>query len=127
MSGSLTLAIQPVLVRSTFFPLGVGVSLDDLLTSSAVPNYTGSEAITPYGVTFNTGDTITLNATQNLYSFDYYEVWPPNQVLDEQHTFVTWWGFSASYDPRTTVILNSTSSIVGTSFGTRQGIVARYR
>jgi hypothetical protein len=121
------LAIQPILFRSTFFPLGIGVSLDDLLTGSYTPAYTGSEDIQPYGITFVPGQKVALNASQNLYSFDYYEVWPPNEVYESYLYYPSPYGFTVSYDPKTKVILNQTSSIVGTSLRTKTGIVARYR
>ena len=64
------LAIDPVLFRSSDFPLGV-------------------ESIQPYNVTFNPGDIVELSATQNKYSFDYYQVWPPHQVVESDNFYPT--------------------------------------
>jgi hypothetical protein len=103
-----TIAIEPVLYRSAFFGLG-------------------AETVTPYSASFVPGDHVALTASQERYSFDYYEIWPPNTVYQSDCFYPTMFGFTASFDPKTIVVLNQTSSIVGTSLRTGVGIVARYR
>lgn len=102
------LAITPVLYRSDFFGLG-------------------SESISPYSASFFPGQIVALTASQHLYSFDYYQIWPPNTVHRSDYFYVTAFGFTASLDPNTSVVLNQDEDIVGTSLRTGKGIVARYR
>ncbi len=121
-------AIQPILYRSTDFPMGRGVSVIDVLGRQVTTgSYEGCEAIEPFGLSFQPGDIVQLHATQNKYSFDYYEIWPPNTVDASSNSYMTQYGFIASYDPRTRIRLNETASLIGNRFGTRSGIVAKYR
>jgi hypothetical protein len=82
-----------------------------------------SETITPSGSYFFPGDIITMVASQNRYSFDYYEVWAPNVVIESTCAYPTLFGFVASFDPRTKVQLNSLGDITGSN----SNIIARYR
>ncbi len=124
---SYTLAIQPLYYDTTVFALGTGVSVSDLLGRQVTHSYDGSEVVEPYESQFEPGDVVQLIASQNKYSFDYFEIWSPNTVHTSTSFYVTAYGFTASYDPRTKVILNNTGSIIGTNEGNRYGIVARYR
>lgn len=105
---TLILAIDPLLYVSSTFPLG-------------------PEFIAPYSASFQVGDNVQLSASQQFYSFDYYEIWSPNTVACSSYSYISMFGFTASFDPRTVVTLNNTSSIVGTNYRTRYGIVAHYR
>jgi hypothetical protein len=77
----------------------------------------------PDGLMFSPGDVIKLSPTQNRYSFDYYEIWPPNKIINSSNAYPTQYGFIASYDPYTEVQVNHAGNITG-QFGK---IIARYR
>lgn len=82
------------------------------------------ESIGPSNYTFSQGETIKLSATQNRYSFDYYEIWAPNLIVNaESRVYRTIWGYYVSFDPNTEVQLNVSGSITGSN----ASIVARYR
>ena len=82
------------------------------------------EIISPKDFNFTPGDIIKLSASQNRYSFDYYEIWAPNIIINSEcHFFQTIWGFYASFDPNTEVQLNDINDISGSN----ATIIARYR
>lgn len=83
----------------------------------------GSETISPYSHSFETNDKVTLIASQKYYSFDYYEIRSPVTVTNSAYVYVSYKGFTASFDPRTEVQLNTTSSINSNN----PLIIARYR
>ena len=83
----------------------------------------GPEYVTPYNYKFVNGEKVMLNCTQNHYSFDYYEIRSPITVTNSSHCYVTYRGFTASFDPRTEVNLNYHGDIVGKN----SLIIARYR
>lgn len=85
--------------------------------------YLGVETISPNNFRFEYGDAVWLNASQNKYSFDYYEIYAPVTVLNSSYCFISCYGFTASFDPRTQVQLNTASDIIGN----KSLIIARYR
>lgn len=120
---STMLAIQPMLYTKSAFPLGDGVTVSELLGRVVEYNYGGCEVVTPYEEPFEPGEVVQLSASQNKYSFDYFEIWSPNTVDTSTNFYITAFGFTASFDPNTKVRINQGTSIIGTS----GGIVARYR
>jgi len=124
----LQLAIKPLLYRSEIFPMGLGISVSDVL-GRTVPygNYCGTEAVEPYAVNYSPGQVVTFVASQHQYSFDYYEIWSPNTVYESSNWRITQRGFTASFDPRTKIIINNTTHLTGSGGEAKYGIKARYR
>jgi hypothetical protein len=91
--------------------------------SDNMPDIQGSEYISPRNYNYTYGEIVRLSATQKLYSFDYYEIHAPIELVQSSYCYTTAYGFVASYDPNTTVKLNYDGYITG-SFGK---IIARYR
>lgn len=83
----------------------------------------GKEKVYPYEAGFSYGENIVLDATQNKYSFDYYEIHAPITVVSSKLFYNTAYGFTASLDPRTEVKMN----IDGDVSGSDSPIIARYR
>lgn len=54
----------------------------------------------------NLGLRYQLSATQQRYSFNYYEIYAPLTVFMSKNSYITYNGFTASYDPNTVVCLN---------------------
>jgi len=88
-----------------------------------IPFGLGEEHITPSNYNFSTGEKIWLNVSQQYYSFDYYEIHSPITIANSSYWYITYLGFTASFDPRTEVQLNTSSDIVGQD----SLIIARYR
>lgn len=110
------LKIEPYLGQSTIYMVAPG----EAINQTYMRDY---EDINPYDARFVPGSIVSLSATQNKFSFDYYEVYPPNTIYESSFWYVTYKGFTASYDPNTKVVLNSTGSVYGNS----KSIIARYR
>lgn len=108
--------IEPYLGQSTIYMVAPGETINQTYMRD-------SEDINPYDARFVPGSIISLSATQNKFSFDYYEVYPPNTIYESSFWYVTYKGFTASYDPNTKIVLNSTGSVYGNS----KSIIARYR
>jgi len=83
----------------------------------------GSETISPYSHSFETNDQITLLASQKYYSFDYYEIHSPITIVGSDFFYITNRGFTASFDPRTTVLMNVDTDVTGSN----SLIIAHYR
>jgi hypothetical protein len=97
------------------------LSLEPVLQGN-VPFNLGQEYITPSNYQFTFGEKVWLSATQKYYSFDYYEIHAPITVTNSSNCFITCYGFTASFDPRTEVKLNTSQDIVGKD----SLIIARY-
>jgi hypothetical protein len=79
-------------------------------------NSSGTEQVNPCGQTFNVGDVIQLHASQMLYSFDYYAIYPPHTIYSAgAFWYTTVKGFTASYDPNTYVKIGEAVSITGSN------------
>ena len=64
----------------------------------------------------NLGTYYQLDASQKKYSFDYYAIYSPLIVLNSNSGYyITAYGFTASFDPRTQIYTNTTSSIYSNS------------
>jgi len=62
------------------------------------------------------GEYYQLNCTQNKYSFDYYAVYPPLTIFNTSgQSYITYYGFTASFDPKTSIFTNMTGSIYSSS------------
>jgi hypothetical protein len=83
----------------------------------------GKESIQVSQSAFTYGDIITMNATQNKYSFDYYEIRPPITVVQSETSYVTYYSHTASFDPKTIVCLTTDEEITGSG----SPIIAHYR
>jgi hypothetical protein len=83
----------------------------------------GKEYIKPGVGGFLYGDKVVMNATQKKYSFDYYEIHSPITVVESKNFFITYYGFTASFDPKTEVCLTTDQDISGSS----SPIIAHYR
>jgi hypothetical protein len=83
----------------------------------------GREVITPTNINFEYGQNIILNASQNKYSFDYYEIHAPITIVASDLYYITYRGFTASFDPRTEVKLNINTDVTGSN----SPIIAHYR
>jgi hypothetical protein len=83
----------------------------------------GRETITPNDINFEYGQTVVLNASQNKYSFDYYEIHSPITVVSSDLYYIAYRGFTASFDPRTEVKMNINTDVTGSN----SLIIARYR
>ena len=108
--------IEPYLGQKTIYLVAPGEGINEEYMRSI-------ETINPYNSRFTPGGIVILEATQHQFSFDYYEVYPPNTVYESSFWFITAGGFTASFDPNTKVVLNSTGSVYGNS----KSIIARYR
>ena len=79
-----------------------------------------SEQIFPYNEVIESGSIVQLNATQLLYSFDYYAIYPPHTIYNAGAMwFITNAGFTASYDPNTVVKIGATVNITGSDSSIR--------
>lgn len=47
-----------------------------------------------------------LSCTQEKTSFDYYAIYPPLTIFRSSYSYITYKGFTASYDPNTSIYLN---------------------
>ena len=72
---------------------------------------------------FTYGDLIVMKATQVRYSFDYYEIHPPITVKDSKTFYTTLFGYTASFDPNTSVYLTTDQEISGSG----SPLIAHYR
>jgi hypothetical protein len=52
-----------------------------------------------------------LSCTQKKTSFDYYAIYPPLTVFSSYYSYVTYLGFTASYDANTKIYLNKTGGL----------------
>lgn len=82
-----------------------------------------SETVAPRNYNYSYGEIVKLSASQNLFSFDYYEIHEPIEVVQSSYCYKTIYGFVASYDPNTTVKMNYDSYVTGSY----SKIIARYR
>lgn len=110
-------SIEPTGIRPRFSNLSFGWPNDPHVH---VKDY---EIVEPKGASFAPGDIIKLSPTQTRYSFDYYEIWEPNVIVNSTYAYKTVWGFIASFDPNTEVQLNYNGDITGSN----AKIIARYR
>lgn len=108
--------IEPYLGQKTIYLVATGEGINEEYMRSI-------ETINPYNSRFTPGSRVMLEATQHQFSFDYYEIYPPNTIYNSSYWFITAGGFTASFDPNTEVILNSTGSL----YGNNRTIIARYR
>lgn len=83
----------------------------------------GSETISPYSHSFEPSDKIKLVASQKYYSFDYYEIHSPITIVGSDFFYITNRGFTASFDPRTEVLMNVDADVTGSN----SLIIAHYR
>lgn len=104
------IAVTPQNYTTMGFPLCIASSV-----------YSGaSEQIFPQNQTIQEGDIVQLHATQQLYSFDYYAIYPPHTIYNAGALwFTTVRGFTASYDPNTVVKIGATVNITGSDSGIR--------
>jgi len=91
---------------SSNFPLWRG--------STFILNEERTEKIYPCGQSVSVGDIVQLSASQVYYSFDYYAIYPPHKIYNAgAFWYITRAGFTASYDPYTSVVIGSTMNITG--------------
>ena len=83
----------------------------------------GNETVTPIDAGFSYGDRVSLIASQKKYSLDYYEIHSPITIAKSDLSYITCYGFTASFDPRTDVFMNINADVSGSN----SLIVARYR
>jgi hypothetical protein len=83
----------------------------------------GSETISPYSHSFEPNDQIKLVASQKYYSFNYYEIHSPITIARSDLSYITYNGFTASFDPRTDVYMNVNADVTGSN----SLIIAHYR
>jgi len=83
----------------------------------------GKEKVYPLEGGFEYGENIVMNATEKKYSFDYFEIHSPITVVSSDMFYITAYGFTASYDPRTEVKMTIDTDVSGSN----SPIIARYR
>ncbi len=99
-------SINPLNYTSTEFPLWKG--------STFVLNDQKTEQIYPNNQVISNGDIVQLSASQVYYSFDYYAIYPPHKIYNAgAFWYITRAGFTASYDPNTSVVIGSSMNITG--------------
>jgi hypothetical protein len=91
---------------TTDFPLWRG--------STFILNEERTEKIYPCGQSISVGDIVQLSASQVYYSFDYYAIYPPHKIYNAgAFWYITRAGFTASYDPNTSIVIGSNMNITG--------------
>lgn len=88
-----------------------------VLLDGMYPNFPmGAETVTASMVEdVNLGTYYQLNCTQEKYSFDYYAIYAPLTILNSSYHYITYFGFTASFDPRTQIYINMSGSIYSNS------------
>ncbi len=89
------------------------VEVDVFLDSTRTSFPMGAETVSVTRIDdINLGTYYQLNCTQEKYSFDYYAIYSPLTILNSggQH-YVTLYGFTASFDPRTQIYINMSGSV----------------
>jgi hypothetical protein len=93
-------------VRDNDFPLWKG--------SGFILNSDKIEEVSPCGTIMYEGAIVQLQASQILYSFDYYKLYPPHTIYSAgAFWYITAAGFTASYDPDTYVRIGREMNITG--------------
>ena len=103
-------------------PLSYGTSNSFPLWQSSTLDSNGqkTERIITDKTSIVEGDIVQLSATQVYYSFDYYAIYPPHRIYNAgAFWYITRAGFTASYDPNTSVIIGSNTNITGSDGGIR--------
>jgi hypothetical protein len=111
----------------------------DFALNSNSTDTDASEVVEPYGLRFFQGDLVEINMSQNKYSFDHMRVYPPNEVVESNFSYIakeiireqpgtarnagTVVYFTASMDPKTVVRINAR----GDQSGSNAGIEVIYR
>jgi hypothetical protein len=83
----------------------------------------GPESISATPSTFAVGDILTLHASQDRYSFYYYEIYAPNKLINSGKWRLESSNVAISFDPDTQVQINAAEHHTGTNSKIR----ARYR
>jgi hypothetical protein len=89
-------------------------------TATTILNEDRTEDSYPCGMPLYEGAIVPLSASQVLYSFDYYAIYPPHTIYSAgAFWYTTVGGFTASYDPNTVVRIGAAMNITGSNASIR--------